>query len=216
MDSESRVQKNNEDIKQDKSKGDFNNIKSNYILKKIFDNLQAYRALRIIQFNKKTQNRLNININDYIKCCNIEIEIIPLKNKNVKFINNSGQYYHIYLDDNKEETDNNCLNKNHNVSKITVTIDNQVQSLEYLFRDCDNVESITFKKFYKINITNMIGMFYRCSALKSLDISNFKTNDVTDMSYMFYGCSSLKEKSFLNLILIMLLICLPCSVNVHY
>ena len=69
----------------------------------------------MIQNNKKIQDRLNININDFKKCCEIKIEIIPIKNKNVKFINNYGKYYHIYFDDSKEEIDNNCLNKNNNV-----------------------------------------------------------------------------------------------------
>ena len=59
-------------------------------------------------------------------------------------------------------------------------------------------------------------MFYGCSSLKEINISNFNTNNATDMSGMFYGCSSLKEINILNLILIMLLIWVICSLDAHH
>ncbi len=44
-----------------------NNVKSNYILKKILDNIRQIKILNIIRYNKTIQNRLNIDINTYKK-----------------------------------------------------------------------------------------------------------------------------------------------------
>ena len=38
---------------------------------------------------------------------------------------------------------------------IKIIINYQVKSFENLFRDCNCIESINFKKFYKNNINNM-------------------------------------------------------------
>ena len=58
-----------------------NNIKSKFILKKIFDNLKRNRQLKIVKYNKKLQIRLNISIQEYKNysetCTPIEIELIP-------------------------------------------------------------------------------------------------------------------------------------------
>ena len=81
------------------------NIKSRYILSKIYNNMTIKKKLEIVKYNKKIQNRLNLSTKDYKKCCEIEIEIIPIKDKYGKFINinnNDKLYYHIYFNDNKE------------------------------------------------------------------------------------------------------------------
>ena len=57
----------------------FENLKSKYILKKIFDIMEINKSLKIIQFNKSLQQRLDININNYKEYSEIEIEIIPAK-----------------------------------------------------------------------------------------------------------------------------------------
>ena len=52
------------------------NIKSNYILKQIFNNLQKKILLNFIRYNKILQKRLNKDINDYkIEYSKIELEI---------------------------------------------------------------------------------------------------------------------------------------------
>ena len=57
------------------------NIKSNYILNKLFNNLKRAKLLNLIKYNNYIKNRLNININDYYECSLIiEIEI---KRKNM-------------------------------------------------------------------------------------------------------------------------------------
>ena len=49
------------------SKDMFKELRSNYILKKVNDNLQRKKSLKIFKNNKQLQKRLNININDYKK-----------------------------------------------------------------------------------------------------------------------------------------------------
>ena len=181
-------------------------LKSKYILQLIFDNLSKRKSLNFIKYNKNIQNKINININDYKEFSeiysSIEMEITPVNNKYGKFINIKNQgdlkYFHIYFDNNKEEIKRNHLDKNENIKKIKVILEHQVESFEDLFRDCECVESIYFKKFCRNNIKNMEGMFYNCSSLKELNLSNFNTNNVTNMSGMFRMCSLLEELNLSN------------------
>ena len=83
------------------------------------------------------------------------------------------------------------LYKDDNVSKISIIIDYQIKSFSELFNYCECIESIKFKKFYRINVTDMSRMFKGCSSLKEININNFNTNKVINMSLMFGGCSSL-------------------------
>ena len=150
------------------------NIKSNYILSKIYDNIQKRKYLEIVKYNTKIQNRLNLSIKDYKEYpeifSQIVIEIIPCKEKFGKFINikeNDKLYYHIYFNDNKEEIKNQYgIKVRDKVEKIRIIIDYQIKSFEKLFYDCECIESIYFKKFYRNNINNMSHMFYYCLSLK--------------------------------------------------
>ena len=82
------------------------NINSKYILSKIYNNMTIKKKLKIVKYNKRIQNRLNLSTEDYKECCEIEIEIIPIKGKYGKFINineNDKLYYHIYFNDKKKK-----------------------------------------------------------------------------------------------------------------
>ena len=184
----------------------FENLKADCFLCILFGNLERIKSLNIIKYNKNMQKRINININDYKKYfeiySSIEIELIPKKNEWVNFINISNKenekYYHIYFVDNKEETKQNYLNKEHNIKKIKITIDFKIKSLYALFYDCQSIESIKFKKFHRKDINNMSCMFYGCSSLKKIDFNNFNTENVADMHEMFFNCSSLNELNLKN------------------
>ena len=63
------------------------NIKSRYILSKIYANMEQKKKLNIVKYNKQIQNKLNLNIKDYEEICKIEIEIIIGDSKYDKFIN---------------------------------------------------------------------------------------------------------------------------------
>ena len=113
-----------------------------------------------------------------------------------KFINildEEKEYYHIYFDNSNEEIKRNYLNENEKVKIIKIIIDYQVKSFKQLFENCKYIKSIFFKKFYRINITDMSYMFSFCSSLKELNFSNFKANNVTNMESMFFRSPSLTE-----------------------
>ena len=172
-------------------------IKSKFIIKKIFDNLQKNILLSLIHHNKKIQNILELDINDYKKYSEIEIDLIPMAHKYGKYINifnqENFQYYHIFFNESKNEIKKYYFTNSDKVSKIKIIIDYQVKTLVELFKDCVCIESINFKNFNRNNIKNMCRLFCGCSFLKELNLSNFNTYNVTDISGMFFGCSSLKE-----------------------
>jgi len=182
------------------------NVKSHYIIKKFFEYITERKSLEIIRYNKSIQKRINININHYKAYyetkTSIELDIIPMKGEYVKFIyinTKDKKYFHIYFNDNKKkEIEITTLNKDDNVSKISIIIDYQIKSFSKLFYHCECIESIEFKKFYRNNVTDMSWMFFGCSSLKELNLNNFNTINVTNMSGMFYGCSSLKELNLNN------------------
>ena len=187
-----------EKTKQNKSNNsNLENIKSDYILKQIFDKLQKKKALLIIVYNKMAQKKINIGLKDYIELSKVEIEIIPVKNRSGIFINIPYKiyesYYHIYFNDSIEETKRNQLNENDDIWKIKVVIDRQMTTYFNLFKDCKNIKSVKFKIFPLFDIYKLDHMFSRCSSLIEVDLSKFKTGNVTDMSYMFHDCKSLKK-----------------------
>jgi len=199
------TEKEIEKLNQIKPKNKFISLKSDYFMRKLFGIIQTRITLKIIKCNINIQKRLNININNYKdfseKFSSIELEIIPIKYIYGRFINikkKDEKYFHIYFNDNKEEIKKTELNKEDKVSKINIIINYQIKSFRQLFFDCECIQSINFKIFYRNNITNMSYMFYGCSSLKELNLSNFDTNNVTNMSYMFCGCSSLKELNLSN------------------
>jgi len=205
MNSSSELSKEKIRLNKIESKDILKKLKSDYFLQILFNNLLKKKSLEIIKYNKELKNRINISIKDYKEYSemysSIEIEIKPVNNKYVKFINIDGgyeKYYHIYFNDNKEEIKRNYLNKNENVSKIKIIINYQIKSFEKLFENCECIEYIYFKKFCRNNINNMGNMFFGCHSLEKLNLSNFNTNSVTNMGLMFFGCHSLKELNLSN------------------
>ena len=136
------------------------NIKSRYILSKIYDNMTKTKKLEIFKQNRKIQNRINLSVKNYKEYSEtftpIEIEIIPTKDEYGQFINineNDTKYYHIYFNNNKEEIKNKYeMKEEDKVTKIKIIIDYQVKSFKELFYWCKCIESINSKKFYRNNV----------------------------------------------------------------
>ena len=130
--------------KKDQTNG-FDNLKSDYFLRKLFDILKENKSLNIIKYNKKLQKRLNISIDNYKECSKIEIELKLVdfeydKLSNDKFINipkKDKKYYHIYFDNSKEEIKKYNLEKNEKVKMIKIIINYQVKSFKELFKNCE-------------------------------------------------------------------------------
>ena len=190
-------------MKGNKIAGNYLDLKGTHILKLIFDNLKRNKGLKIVKYNKKIQQSLDLSINDYIDYSNnlsVEVMIIPKKNEYGEFINipkEQEPYFHIYFNGTKEETKNNNFTQKDNVTKIKILIDYQIKSFIELFKDCKCIESIHFKKFKRNNIIDMSYMFCRCLSLKEINFSEFNTDNVTNMSCMFFECPLLKK---LNLV----------------
>ena len=94
-------------------------------------------------------------------------------------------YYHIYFDNLNEEIKRNYLKDKEKINIIKIIIDYQVNSFKNLFNYCKYINSIFFKIIYRINISDMEGIFFECSSLKELNFYNFNTNNVTNMSSIF-------------------------------
>ena len=117
MKSSNDLSNENIELNKEQSKYFFENLNRKYILQKLFDNLYKKKTFKIIKYNNKIKERLEININDYKeyseKYSSIEIEITPSNNKRGKFINlHKGEeiYYHIYFNNNiNEEIKRNYL-----------------------------------------------------------------------------------------------------------
>ena len=184
----------------DKSRNNnsFSKIKSKFLLKQIFDSLNPKKTLEIIKYNKNIQEKLDIGINDYKTYKKIEIEITPIYIENkinyfIKIPFDKKSFYHIYFNDEINEINKNYFDKDDNIKKIKIIIDEENTSFEQLFYNCECIEKINFVKFNRNNINNMSSMFYGCISLKELNLNSFDTSNVTNMSSMFYLCSSLKE-----------------------
>ena len=129
---------NSRNISKSGQKNDFDNLKSNFILKKIISLMKINKSLNIIKYNKKLQKRLNISIDNYKKYYSeIEIELKLGDYKyDGKFINipdEEKEYYHIYFDNSIEEIKRNYLEKNDKVKMIKIIIDYQIKSFEKLY-----------------------------------------------------------------------------------
>ena len=149
------TEKENEKLNQIKTKNKIINIKSNYFIQKLFDNIQKKISLEIVKYNHNLQKRLNININNYKEFSelysSIELEMIPIQNKYGSFINIQNEdknYFHIYCNNNKDEIKKTKLNKTDKISKINIIINYQIESFKELFYYCKCFKSINFKKFY--------------------------------------------------------------------
>ena len=103
-----------EKVNQKDYNGVFEDIKSDYFLKILFNILKKNKSLLIKKYNKKLQQRLNLNISDFKNYSLIEIELKLVDNKYGKFINISDEdkkYYHIYFNNSSEEIKRNYLMK---------------------------------------------------------------------------------------------------------
>ena len=185
------------------SKCVMDNIKSDFFILRIFDLMPKNISFRFFKYNKKLQERMKLTIKDFIDVYELyaptKIEITPLQNTYGKFINvkeNEKKYYHIYFNDDKEEFKNKYfINEEDKVSKIKIIIDYQATSLNELFKECNCIKSIDFKKYCRKKSFSKI--FSRCSSLKELSLSYFYNNDISDMDYTLCRCSSL-EKLYLS------------------
>ena len=192
-------------------------IKSKFTLVKICSHINKKLLMKLLKKNKKLKSKLNISLNDYKNYYKIFIEMIPIETieENQIFINYERKYkscYHIYFNNDEKETKkdgvigffkylltkNNFITKIDNVKKIRIIIDNRINSLKGLFKDCKYLKEINFIQFNYKNIYDMSEMFSNCTNLEQLNILNIKTDKVTNMDNMFYNCKKLTKLNLKN------------------
>ena len=155
MESSNNASKENENDKQNPI---IDNLKSDYFLQKLYDNMPKKKKFEIVKYNRGIQNRLNLSVKDYKEYSEtftpIEIEIIRSKGKYGRFIKvdkDDKLNYHIYFNDDKEEIKNKYrikedifgvtkhgyyIEEEDKVTKINIIIDYQVKSFSKLFLNC--------------------------------------------------------------------------------
>ena len=84
------------------------NIKSSYILKELFKYVNEYKKLKLLNYNKTIQQRINLSIEDYKKYLSIKIEVKLIDNYNVncnntfiskEFKNSYSSFIYVVLND---------------------------------------------------------------------------------------------------------------------
>ena len=149
---------------------------------------------------------MNIDLENYKNYDKTIIDIIPHE-KNFKytrrliwneFYETNKNYIHIYFNDNEKEIEKNYLDKNDNVSKIKIIIDNQIESFERIFKQSNGIKKMKIKKYNK-KIENMSYMFEVNVGIEEIDLSDFNTENITNMRGMFGGCISLKKINLKNI-----------------
>jgi hypothetical protein len=175
---------NNKENKSAKQNPIIENIKSRYILSKIYGIMTQKKKLEIVRWNKKIQNRLNLDIKDYKEYSqtfsSIEIEIIPRKDKYGKFINIDNKdelYYHIYFNDNKKE-----IKYKYDIEEKdkVIKIKNEYEKLyEKLIKEIEdfNIKKNNFEKYKeeeinKMTISTMIDIFKKSENIFQIIIRN--------------------------------------------
>ena len=181
-------------------------IKSEFFLAYLCKHIKnREKILKIFNYNKLTQKKLRISIEDYKeKFYQSKIEIIPGKpndnireNVFIRILRNYYNNYHIYFDNSSNEIKRNYIENDEKIDKITVYIDYKIKSFKALFLYC-NVKEIKFIKFNRKDITDMSLMFYGCHSLINLDVAKLNTNNVKNMNLMFGNCKALKYLDISN------------------
>lgn len=79
------------------------------------------------------------------------------------------------------------------IDNLKILDTSDAENMEYMFKDCESLETIDLSKFDTRNVESMNSMFVNCYKLQSIDLSSFNTEKVTDISYMFFACESATE-----------------------
>ena len=181
----------------------FNDVRSNFILKKIFHDLDKRIYCQIIRYNKNLQKKINIELEDYHQLykiySKIELEIIPtspfINKEEIIKMNNDRSFYHIhYIYDKNQKS----KKKREPLTRIKIVIDTEFESLKGLFKDCTGIYKFNLLKYKRIDVTDMSEMFSGCFNMVEINLPNIKVFNVTDMSSMFAGCKALEKLDLSN------------------
>ena len=117
-------------------------IKSEYFLSYLCKHIKNRdKILKMFNYNKITQKKLRISIEDYKeKYFQSKIIIIPgnpheniRENVFIRIRRNCYNNYHIYFDNNSNEIKRNYIEPDEKIDKITIYIDYKIKSFKALF-----------------------------------------------------------------------------------
>ena len=149
-----------------------------------------------IKINIKEED-LNKNISLIGKDFNFKenkIENISLIGKDFNFKENTIE---LYIDGENETYEKEKKFDKKGIHVIIFKFNKNIlsESLESMFKECNNIENINFKVFNTSNIINMSYMFSNCINLKKIEFNLFlfNTSKVENMNSMFNECKNLNE-----------------------
>ena len=153
--------------------------------------------------------KYSISSNRKLEDTNIYSEITVTVDENDSFINENfvPQPYVEYGENNNiimrwNETILDCSNMFSNTSIKTIDLSNfdtsEVTSMEYMFKDCNNLSYFNLKNNDLSNLKTMKGIFINCINLNNITLENIDFNELTSLNEMFNN-SLISNIEFINL-----------------
>ena len=200
-----------------------NKIKSKFFVNNLLqEHLLQSRKLKIVNYNKEFQKRLDINIKDYInyqnafniiaKYDNIEDVEEVKKNVNDGNINllNKKNSFVIYNEGFRKVVNVISLCNNDDLYKmfrifqktniLTVKSKYPITSLVDMFGYFNNLQEVDLSKLNVEKVKSMSWLFIGCNKLKKVNLSNVNAKNLIDTTWMFANCFDLIDVNFDNFI----------------
>ena len=178
------------------------NIKSVFILNKLFNNIRNIKKLRIIKHNKKMLNRLNIKKEEFMKykslkefndkfeldIIDINIKELNLRNKYIYIKNDELKYLNIFGD---LERLNLELNSISDIELLKNMKFKELKELELGYNRISDISALKKFNFKKLEILNLVGNQISDN-IKGLENANFNklkvlnigNNNISDISVL--------------------------------
>ena len=180
------------------------NIKSVFILNKLFNNIRNIKKLRIIKHNKKMLNRLNIKKEEFMKykslkefndkfeldIIDINIKELNLRNKYIYIKNDELKYLNIFGD---LEILNLELNSISDIELLKNMKFKELKELELGYNRISDISALKKFNFKKLEILNLVGNQISDN-IKGLENANFNKLKVLNISNNNISDISVLEK----------------------
>ena len=83
-------------------------------------------------------------------------------------------------------------------NNITLIFASQIETCQYMFRECKNITYIDLSYFDTSKVKNMYSMFYDCSNLEKINFGKINTSLVEDMGILFCSCKKITSIDLSN------------------
>ena len=150
--------------------------------------------------NNYLKNFIAINNEKEVKDCDIYINEIKIDFNYTYIFPKKGNYTIKYIFHNLLSSTNFMFYDCNSLESLDFSNFNteKVINMSYMFCKCTNLKSLNVSNFNNQKVTNMYRMFCECESLINLNLSNFNTQNVSNMGLMFCDCNSLKNLNLSN------------------